>query len=255
MQLSILVYLFCFYNNSFNIVKQSIACAFILLFYQLLLDKKIIKAAIIGIFACLFHVSAILAIIVIIAVLIISKSIEESGRVSLRNTLIVVLICIVLGNLNALSSSLVNMGVMPQKYATEIFQTLGGQNTTFYTRLSAHVLFDLCFRIALFVLPIVMTAKTKEWYKYGAVRLISLIGVAAYTVTLLTYHTVYGGRITLYMDFFYVLWVPSVIYGKRLMLGNKNVTKIVLIMLLFLYWFGWVMVAGWSASNHYVFRF
>ena len=59
-------YLFCFYNNTLNIMRQSVSCAFILLGTTYMYNKKLKinkKTVVCFVLACLFHKSALIGIL------------------------------------------------------------------------------------------------------------------------------------------------------------------------------------------------
>ena len=64
--LGMLTYFCMFYNNSLNIMRQSIAVAFIFLAFQYLFNSEKIKFIIGLIVACLFHNSALLGILILL---------------------------------------------------------------------------------------------------------------------------------------------------------------------------------------------
>lgn len=68
------VYLFCFYNISLNIVRQSIAISIVLYSIALFDEKKYLKACIIYLLALTFHNSVLLAIPIYIFLVLFNKN-------------------------------------------------------------------------------------------------------------------------------------------------------------------------------------
>lgn len=244
------VYLFCFFNNSLNNVKQSIACAFLLLMYCMLIQKKYFKTVFFGIIAILFHLSAIIGVLCVSIITISSKN----EKPSIKSIIICFIVVIISLQITELFQFLQQLGLIPQKYVDSVSGILGIKSSNFiFDRIHSHVLFDLIIRWLMFLIPFGCLILIKN-NRMRSIMYISMVGVLFYTYCLLRYKTVYGGRISLYFDFFNMIFFPNIVKNIHMKFGNKNVSSWFFWLFLFIYWFGWIMVAGWSASNHYAFR-
>ena len=72
-----LIYYFVYYNQSFNLMRQTISCSFIFLAFAFLKKKKyVISAVLIGV-GILFHVSSFIAVIAVVLFILSSKFEKE----------------------------------------------------------------------------------------------------------------------------------------------------------------------------------
>lgn len=249
--LTVCVYLFLFYNNSLNIMKQSISCAFLLLMFLYLREFKLVRSVALGVFAILFHPSAIIGVAVIITVLL-----AERTRAAWTEFMIIAVLLIAVMNLQTISSLMLDKGILAEKFVSNITEFFGSsQSYLKFDSFKPQLLYDLVFRGIFCFLPILLLYYTHR-EQDRAVNLIVVIGFVVYFYTFFKYTTVYGGRVTLYCDFFWILLVPKICEAVKIRLKSGfDITFVGMWLFLFADWFPWVMIFGWSASNHFAFRF
>ena len=83
-------------------------------------------------------------------------------------------------------------------------------------------------------------------------KYICILGFIIYAEIWILYKTLYGGRISLYCDFFLISLIPFV-FNK--IIKPRYCAKYVMILALFIYWVLIVFGGGLADSNIYRFRF
>ena len=251
-------YLFCFYNTTLNMMRQSVACAFILLgaVYCLENGVKLNKKSIICfVIACLFHKTGIIGVIGIYTICKISVA-----RLK-RWTYIVVYACIVLIPvvLTPIFEWMNNWGMWGwmrermMSYADIfLYQTVGTDwifESPFTLRFT---LTTLCL-LARIVIPCLCLRHCKYFNDATITSVCStaICGTLIYLIVQYSIRTIYGNRISAFFDMFFVLLVPYAVQGR-----NKKTKRMILWIMIIVFWILWVMVLKWSGESHvYKFRF
>ncbi len=252
MWITMSVYLFVFYNNSLNIMKQSVSAAFMLLCYCHIKDKEYFRAIIAFFISLTFHTSAIIGLVFILFSLVLCTIKNKSAKLSLAMFLLAIMV-----NIEVISKFLVDNGLLPEKYAKNIYAVFDmSQNV--YLRIvgfNTHVLFDWIFRVLLVLLPIMFLSRINKQTDENIINL-ALIGLVFYSYVLILFKTVYGNRISLYCDYFLVLLVPQLknVFRNYSLIEKFSVDTFI-VGTMCVYWYVWVMLFGFSASNYYTFRF
>jgi hypothetical protein len=164
---------------------------------------------------------------------------------------------VIMVNIEVISKFLVNNGLLPEKYAKNIYAVFDmSQNV--YLRIvgfNTHVFFDWIFRVLLVLLPIMFLSKLNKQTDENIINL-ALIGLVFYSYVLVLFKTVYGNRISLYCDYFLVLLVPQLknVFRNYSLIEKFSVDTFI-VGTMGVYWYVWVMLFGFSASNYYTFRF
>ena len=252
MWLTMCSYMFLFYNNSFNIMKQSVSSAFILLCYCYIKEKKYVKAAICFGIAFSFHFSAVFGLLFILLARFVKNKNDKKSKIMLAALFVFVMIF-----LKDISMFLINNSFLPEKYTRNITAVFDLDQIV-YLRIvgfNMHVFMDWIFRVLLVVVPLSLAKKAGRNIDVY-VRIITVIGLVFYTYVLFAFRTVYGGRISIYCDFFLIMLVPAAtkVFRKDTFRDRLIVNSLV-VGFMGLYWFLWVMIFGWSASNYFKFRF
>ena len=73
MWLPICTYMFLFYNSSFNIMKQSISCAWVMLCYCFIKEHRWIKATLVFLLSTTFHNSAFIGLLFVLMAMFINR--------------------------------------------------------------------------------------------------------------------------------------------------------------------------------------
>ena len=251
MWLTMSCYMFLFYNNSFNTMKQFVSCSFILLFYCLFEEKKYVKAAICVVIAFSFHFSALFGLGFILLAKAIKSKDDKATRVVFAATCL--LIAVYLKNISQL---LVSYSLLPEKYVRNI-EAVFGSDMDVYLKIAGfnmHVFLEWLFKLSFIAVPLILYKKVDKEIDEN-VKIITILGLAFYTYVLLVFKTVYGGRISIFCDFFFLLLLPmlkNVFRNERF--DQKVVVNGFLVGYMGFYWFLFIMIYGVSASNHFSFR-
>ena len=256
------VYLFVFYNNSLNMMRQSIACAFLLLAFAWLISEKrfTIRSIAYCVVAVLFHKSGIFGVF-----LLLSLSFVGFGEDDIKKYFAYALIVALPVLSNVLITSLISMGLANEMiidYANIfIFQTT--EKDWYINPLGAFSLSYLVLYGMLLLTPKFLPYLKGE-YRIRTGKLddtnddkglarylwnLNFSGFLIYVAILFYFQTVYGDRISLYLDFFFIFSL-SLACGK----GDKE-KRLVLFLILSAYWVVWIHMMGWSASTPYLFFF
>ena len=84
-----------------------------------------------------------------------------------------------------------------------------------------------------------------------SVQSAAICGTAIYLIVQYSMRTIYGNRLSAFFDLFLVLLVPYAVQGT-----NKKMKKIILWMMIIVFWILWIMVLKWSGETSiYEFRF
>ncbi len=252
MWLTMCSYMFLLYNNSFNVMKQSISAAFVLLCYCYMKEKKFIKAAACFAVGMSFHFSAVIGLGFIMLSYFIKRKNATASKVMLAAMSLFIVVF-----LQDISNFLVSHSLLPEKYTPNINAVFGSDDHV-YLRIvgfNKHVFLDWLFRVSFVAIPLWFMNKVKKEIDEN-VKIITIIGIVFYSYVLVAFKTIYGGRISLYCDFFLVLLIPSLtkVFGQKTV-SERFAANAFLVGYMAIYWFAMVMIFGASASNHFVFRF
>lgn len=254
------VYLFCFYNNSFNIMRQSVACAFILLgtvlYWVHSEDENItglqlyISTIVCYIVAILFHKSSFIGIAVIFLLVVISK-LHISG---VLQTFLYVVVCLLPTMFQSLASILTRLGLMNSSftYYYDVFIGKTIETNKMVDPFSLYCTVDVVLRLCLLLIPCLFSIR-KQHVDYSesqaVMQRISITGFLTFAVILYAMSTNYGQRLSMFFDFFLITFIPLSIVRP-----NYRLKKTIVFILLLSYWLIWIIKFGWSGSEFYSFR-
>lgn len=217
---AMLVYYLLFYNQSLNILRQSLALAFTLCSFKDIRENNVFKLLIWSILAILSHNSAI----VIIALFLIYKGVNSNFKIYMKLTIFIGNVIVVVG-FSQIGSFLLKIGVLSSRYESFLstFQRGGA-----YTRL-----FLLCLPNLLMLFLLIKrnnAVKEAEAFKYYT--------VSATILSFLAFRMTYITRVALYFDIFYILSIPLVWKNMKINVVNqrKSLNKIIIILYLIFYW-------------------
>lgn len=254
MWLTMCSYMLLFFNDSLNVMKQSVAAAFILLCYCFIKEKKYIKSGVSFVVAYFFHSSAIIGLMFLLLSKLIQTRKHKITIISIAAAFV-----IFITNLKRISNFLLDYSLIPERYIRNVAAVFD-MTTNVYLRIQGfnyHVFFGWVFRVLFVAVPLYYLHKTERDKQIDPnVRILTVIGVVFFTYVLFSFRTIYGGRISLYCDYFLILLVPSLkkVFKKRKYLQRLTANSFV-IAFMGVYWFVWIMVYGQTGSNHFSFRF
>lgn len=251
---SMAVYLFIFFNNSLNMMRQSVGCAFILYGLSSLLEEKKInvKFVISFVIAALFHRSSIYGILLVLAVYF---SFEISKK-WLKYIIYVSVICIPI-LVNSISD-FVGRFIHDAHilYYLDVFVSGKVDRDWFINPFSLYSLVYIFVVLGLLLLPYLFDPnfgrkKTRNLQMRDCIfsiklklRTMNLVGFLIYITLLLSMETMYGMRFSIFFDYMYMLSIP-------LSIGNNKSKRKIMYLFLFVAWALWIMRMGWSGSELY----
>lgn len=168
-----LIYLTMIYNESFNMMRQSMAISIIIFAITFLLDKRWVKYILLMAIAYLFHRSALISLAIPFAFRIVGDQKKTDSRQEIKNKLkwwirvigVSTIMAVTVIGFQMIVQFLINLGLISSKYLTYLnFQRLG----TF--SLKAFICYFL-------ILIVIFGRRNKNWYGYSflAIEIISLI--------------------------------------------------------------------------------
>ena len=162
-------------------------------------------------------------------------------------------------NLKRISNFLLDYSLIPERYIRNVAAVFD-MTTNVYLRIQGfnyHVFFGWVFRVLFVAVPLYYLHKTdREKQIDPNVKILTVIGVVFFSYVLFSFRTIYGGRISLYCDYFLILLIPMMknVFKRRKYLQRLAANSFV-IAFMGVYWFVWIMVYGQTGSNHFSFRF
>ncbi len=249
---SMMVYMFLYFNNTLNNMRQSIAIGFLILGTVLGIsneNKNRFIKYIPFIIAILFHKSAIIGILLlfIIKFLYFNKKKLNKFLIIVLNLIIVAIPIII----QPLYELMVRFGLSNSHfdYYADIFIFKSTEKDWFINPLSlyslAFLVFILCFSVILICNCKSITNKEEENNKVFFANIV-LYGYLIYTIILFAFKTMYGIRISIMLDMYNIIALPLCLKDKK---NSMIVTSIILLIC----WLTLVIRLGWSGSNIYTF--
>ena len=253
--LAMATYLFCFYNNTLNMMRQSISCAFILLGAVYYFNNKMkinIKTVICYVIACLFHNSGIMGVLIIYILCRISTfKLKRWGYGVIYATIIVFPVII-----TPLFEFLVSHGMTNDSathYADIFLYRNIGTDWIIENIFSPGYIAETLGWLSRIIVPCYCLKSFSRYNepKIMCIRNTAICGTMMYLVIQYAMRTIYGNRLSAFMDIFLVLLVPYAARGR-----NAKTKSIVLYAMVIVFWFLYVMLFKWSGETHiYTFRF
>lgn len=258
------IYILVFYNNSFNIMRQSVAAAFLFLgttylifinkndyCFYLIKKKKEKKLEILIIIASYivaygFHKSALMGFALVFVAFLL-KDAKKWMFLAIPSALIALYYVS-----HALFAFLVKrVSFSPSiLFYIRVFILQTEKTDWMLDHYTNTLLFDFLFRTVVILIPYALIKKYNqyEWY----VRVLTLIGYISYCFPWITMKTIYGQRISMYADFFLIALLPYVLTKQ---FKPRYAVCVTSYALLSFYWFVWIIIVKWADSNVYRFRF
>lgn len=231
--LGALVYFFCFYNLSLNIVRQSIAVAIVFLgFSNYLINNNWVRYIITVVIASLFHISAIVGILI----LFLKYIIEHDGVLHVKEiskTLLLFLIILLIVFIPHLLAS--------------ILRIVGFANYSegYITGSATVALNQILIRIPIFIVFFSSWKSYKDCTKYFWLEIL-LYDIA---LSQLTNVSDFANRATMYFSIFYLYIIPyKYDYKSRL---QKFITLMGILVYLGVYWYYEFVVMGYGQTVPY----
>lgn len=261
-QIVMLIYYCVFYLMGFNIMKQCIAASFILLMYFQYQDKHYCKAVICFLVASSFHSSAIFGVLFSVVGAIFSKLKKRSFR-NLLTISIVVILSVIMINWVYIVSLGVDIGIFDSRMAMYISKFTGtdiGEQKYMFV-LDQVIYSEFVFKILFFIIPFLFIRRDKKQFDgVSDIFAICFSSICFYVLFFFLFHSGYGYRITVYAEYFNMIWISKaysmrsfkgeeVSYEKYSMIVTPN-TCIICFMVIFYMMYEYLFL-GWHGINHF----
>ena len=260
MWVTVLVYYMIFYIASFNFMRQSIAAALLLLAYFELVERKWLKFIILIFLAQSFHNTAFIGIVIILFGVWFYRIQSRQLRILVFAILCTLLVVASQGWQNFLMWAINDVNILPRRFITYINIFIGGQNqNSYYFLLTKSNYIELIFRWILYLIPLFCCKYSKRKSNlYNSANIILLVSVVVYTVLFVFFHTSYAVRITWYMEYFFIVWLPmsySKFQENNVKFGVVHRDTACMFMAILGYWFCGYMILGWHGTLPFCFSF
>ena len=260
MWVTVLVYYMIFYIASFNFMRQSIAAALLLLAYFELVERKWLKFIILIFLAQSFHNTAFIGIVIILFGVWFYRIQSRQLRILVFAILCTLLVVALQGWQNILMWAINDVNILPRRFITYINIFIGGQNqNSYYFLLTKSNYIELIFRWILYLIPLFCCKYSKRKSNlYNSANIILLVSVVVYTVLFVFFHTSYAVRITWYMEYFFIVWLPmsySKFQKNNVKFGVVHRDTACMFMAILGYWFWGYMILGWHGTLPFCFSF
>lgn len=217
---AMLVYYLLYYNQSLNILRQSLALALTLCAFRHIRDKNLIKAVLWMVLAYLSHSSAV----VVIALYVIYQVLNSQMKQIAKALIMVGLVASVIGFPYLLDFS-INIGILSSRYEMygTMFRRGGG-----YIRI-----FLLCIPTLVLLYGLMKSKVYKK--EIEAMKSYSLVSAV---LSLLAFRMTYITRIAYYFDIVYVISIPMVCENMKYKFSSSkvNVNRLLIVVYLLAYW-------------------
>lgn len=260
MWVTLLVYYMIFYIASFNFMRQSIAAALLLLAYFELVEKKWLKFIILILLAQSFHNTAFIGLAVILFGIWFYRIQSKQLRILVFVISCILLIAVLQSWQNILMWAINDVNILPRRFITYINIFAGGHNkNSYYFILTKSNYVELIFKWILYVVPLFLCKYSKRQSNlYNSANIILLMSVVVYTVLFVLFHTSYAVRITWYMEYFFIVWLPmsySKLRENNVKFGVVHRNTACMFIAILGYWFCGYMILGWHGTLPFYFSF
>lgn len=238
------IFFMFFYNQTFNMARQSIAISFALLSLAYMINSHTKKSIFTNIIACLFHKSAIVNFLILVYYKLIYKNKKMgSNTKKLIKYSILIVVTIIVVALPQIMSILASLNIFADKFNNMLQNSVRGEivltNTVFY-------IFIWLF--------IVINSKNNntEIQDYDFFKFLSLLSVI---ILHMGVSIKFSDRIG-YYGFYAVLFflLPRLIpknakHMKKMELLNVNIIMVIFIV----YWVFWIIIQRYHETYPYIF--
>lgn len=260
------VYYMMFYNTSLNISRQSIAVSFMMLSLIYIYKHKYVKTILCFGIAYIFHKTFYIGLLAI-GFYFINKHISSNLKKELLCILSVIIIAICVLQAPVILNYLLSNKIIRGRgigLLQVIFDTSDTYIGTAFKGLNKSAYLMILFRFIFIGVQYVFLKGgiiCKEDKHYNRISIICFLNSVLYAMVSLIYNTYYIQRITLYLDYYFVLLLPYMYSGKtpkytkegRMIIDYKQISlnKFIFFVFLFVYWYFAFIYHGYDYTNMY----
>lgn len=245
-------FLFKFFNYSLCIMRQSMACSFLILALFLYTEKKYIRSIFWAVITLGIHSTAFIGLLLYLIIILLSSiNVKKDINNNKYKYKWVIMVCVLMAIiLPKALEILLNSNILPERYVNfnQLF-TVG--------KVTNYSMFESLARLFVIVPSVLVLKKIKRISTFERlILLLSIAGCTLYISGALIWGlgTIY--RITEYIDFSFVFSVPIIVkYFKDI--KSKYSVIIIAFILIFLYWLiVYIVYPGGMGfeTQHYSFR-
>ena len=212
-----IVYICIFYIAGFNVMRQSISCAWLLLAYVYAQKKHYIQTIVTVMIAFLFHSTSIIGVMFI--VLSIGFEYIKNRKKQLFLCLIIFLVFVyVMRYWNSILYFLGNYGFLSYNKVigySNIFEGNNVSNSSLYVIEKAQII-ECAFKVV-FLLLIILYQKRIASHTCSACFPSFCVGLMVYFYFFFVYHISYGYRVSMYAEYYLILLLPNIMKNRIVM--------------------------------------
>lgn len=212
-------YMMLLYQMSFNIIRESVAAALLLLAYTRFMRKSFVSAAIYAVLCCLFHNSGIIGVAMIILLYFMTSNHSIYLRIGVIVTYVIAGF-LALTYRHLIFAWLQETELVGSAY-NDYLQIFSGNVESRFTTFRYRNIVIEALRI-IGTLFILFTLKGEHTGSEQDVRLIkyaSVLSLAIYTVFVTVFNSTLGHRITIYLDYLtillYAYYFPKSLFTEK----------------------------------------
>ena len=218
---TMMVFMLFFYCATFNIMRQSIAAAMLLLAYQYYEEKRIRPAILFVIIATLFHYSTPIGVAMYMAAVIMGKIGKKSVQRSLLLFAVIPILMIIM-NWQVIMQTLIDIGIFPEKFSIYVRRFSSAE----YSKNSLFIItrgnyLELAFRLTFLLLVFVFGLGANEGKELGIYRCEIFISEVLYALCFIFFHTSYGLRLVWFGEWMLLLLLPGLSFMNRESINKK----------------------------------
>lgn len=237
---SMAIFLLMYYPMSFNIMRQSIAASWFLLAVVCFFCNKKKNGIVFSLVSIIFHTSAVIGFGFFLIVYLVMKIRRPVAR------FVIISFCSLIAIAMAVNWEMIAMFLVKAtegisgrlSYYISIF--VGGMSNVrkgqeYYFQTGTYSVMQVLLRACSYLIPVVLVKNqnnTISFLKYCA-----YINFFVYTACLLVFHTTYGYRITMFMDFLNILYLGQVLKHRKFNRGKVSVFVLIVYLYIFAYFF------------------
>ena len=224
-----------FYLMTFNIMREGISVAFVVLSYFYLFENRWIKAILFTIVGAMFHSSAIVGFLLGVFVVILERIDKKRVRIVLI-LLAVVAVPLIMKNWKTAFEVLLSLRILPEKYAFYIRR----MTNSYMIGLNRAYFYKMVCRCSAYGGAYYFLRNSNYFQNDKVGRFIrtgTFIGLLIYTSVLLMLKSGYGYRISLYLEMLLVFWVSGLNSGIKINGLRKVPIRVVAMFGIVIFWF------------------
>lgn len=232
-----LVFYLLFYNETLNMVRQSMALALIFYGFNYIIKGNYKKYIFICVFAILFHVSAVIGVFILLFYIFY----YWQGK-RWKSVLIITILLLCLSFWEDLVQFLISFGLIPSRYIHYVFGDVDMwklRNTTI-------------IKIPILLIGLVYYKTLKR--KNSEYTFLTLLAVFDILFAQLKNIQVYAYRIGLYFTYIKIHYYTLILCGSSFR-WNRSITKIGVFLGLIIYWYYNYVFLGYNETVPYKFYF